>query len=82
MVYTQTSRLVIFFLPSKERKTLGSGWGRLQTPVETSERARSATANTRGGLANPSGLPMTAPLRNPDRSPLPVGQRGEKMVSF
>ncbi|KAJ4924577.1 hypothetical protein JOQ06_003531 [Pogonophryne albipinna] len=50
---------------SGERKTLGSGWGRLEIPVERRERARSAIANTRGGLANPSGLLMTAPLRNP-----------------
>lgn len=67
--------IFFFFLPSKERKTLGRGCGRLETPVERRERARreSAIADTRGGLANPSGLPMTAPLRNSDHSPLPVG---------
>lgn len=61
-----------FFLPSKERKTLGRGCCRLETTLERRERARreSAIADTRGGLANPSGLPMTAPLRNPDQSPL------------
>lgn len=49
-----------FFLPSKERKTLGSGCGRLQTPVERRERARSAEANSGGGLADPPGLLMAA----------------------
>lgn len=66
---------VCCFLPSKERKTLGRGCGRLETPVERNETARreSTTANTRGGLANPSSLPMTTPLRNHDQSPQSVG---------
>lgn len=72
---SQGAHVCYYFLPSKERKTLGRGCGRLKTPVERRERARreSATADTRGGLANPSGLPMTALLRNYDQSPLPVG---------
>lgn len=73
-----------FFLPSKERKTLGMGCGRLETPVERRERARreSAIADTRGGLANPSGLPMTGPLRNHHRSLLPGGKRGSKIEVY
>lgn len=37
-----------------------------------SARRESAIADTRGGLANPSGLPMTALLRNHVQSLLPV----------
>lgn len=74
----------IFFLPSKERKTLGRGCGRLETPVQRKERARkeNAMADTRGGLANPSGLPITAPLRNQSQSPLLLERGfGEKIVN-
>ena len=72
-----------FFLPSNVRKTLGRGWGRQETSVGRSETARRerTTADTRGGLAFTSGLPMTAPpLRNYDRSPLPVGQKIRDLV--
>lgn len=34
--------------------------------------------DTRGGLANPSGLPMTAPLRIDDWSLLSEGQKKKK----
>lgn len=46
-------------------------------PVQSKERARreNAIADTRGGLASPSGLPITAPLRNRDQSPLPVEEK-------
>ncbi|TNN68769.1 hypothetical protein EYF80_020957 [Liparis tanakae] len=64
------------FLPSKERKTLGSGCGRPRTPVEKRERDRSADANSRGAppAADPSGLPMAA--RTPDRHPITSQQVG------
>lgn len=54
--------LFVFDLPSNERKTLGRGCGRLETPAERTQRARreSATADASGGPAGPSGLPMTA----------------------
>lgn len=70
-----------YVLPSKDRETLGTGCGRLETPVETKrQRARreSSMVDTRGGLANPSGLPMTAPLRIDDWSLLSEGQKKKK----
>lgn len=73
---------VCCFLPSKERKTLGRGCGRLETPAERRETVKreSTIASTRGGPANPSGLPMTTPLRNHHQSLLSVG--GVRGVGF
>lgn len=47
-------------LPSKERKTLGKGCWRLNVPAESNDRARrqSPMPDTRGSLADPSGLPI------------------------
>lgn len=78
---SETFFVIFFVLPSKDRETLGTGCGRLETPVETKrQRARreSSMVDTRGGLANPSGLPMTAPLRIDDWSLLSEGQKKKK----
>lgn len=56
------------FLPSNERKTLGRGWGRLDTPTQRRERARRAS-----DIANASGAPMVAPPLEP-RSAGPAGK--------
>lgn len=51
--------------------------------MQRKKRARreNAMADTRGGLANPSGLPITAPLRNQSQSLLLERGFGEKIVN-